>query len=145
MLRRMRARIGAGIDDDIAQAVERGPYGRSGKRSAGKFRVEKFKNEVFGKAQQIGLWPLPFARSILGNRTEEHGNAVAAGLFHRAVDGARCFFRRKATRRFEGRSQPGQKPQSRYKSLKTGRLGRSFNRLSRALSAVCSPRCDEPD
>src|SRR5713226_5459814 len=85
MLRGMRARIGSGIDHHIAQAVERRPYGRSGKRAAGKLRVEKFKNEMFGEAQQIGLWPFTFARPILGNRTEQHGNAVAAGFFHRAV------------------------------------------------------------
>src|SRR5712692_1619179 len=124
MLRRMRARISAGLDDDVAQAIERRPYGRSGKRPAGKFRVEKFKNEVFGKAQQIGLRPFAFARSILRNRTEQHGYAVAAGFFHRAMDRTRCFFGRKSARGFERWSQPGQKPQARYKVVKIRRLDR---------------------
>jgi len=46
MLRRVRTRIAAGLDDDIGQAKDRRPYGQGGKRAAGKLRSEELKNDV---------------------------------------------------------------------------------------------------
>src|SRR5260370_6482468 len=95
----------------MAEGIEGGLYRKGGKGAAGKLRSEKLKNDVFGEAQQIGLGPLAFARAILGDRTEQHAHAVAAGFFHRAVDRPRCFFRGKTARAFERRGQPRKGPQ----------------------------------
>ncbi len=143
MLRRVRTRIAAGLDDDIGQAKDRRPYGQGGKRAAGKLRGEELKNDVFGEAQQIGLRPFAFAGAILGDRAEQHAHAVAAGFFHRAVNRARCFFRGKTARAFKRRSQPCQEPQARHEVVKVWRLDGGIGRLSRGMPTISYERGNE--
>src|SRR6266850_8455576 len=97
MLRRMWPGVPSRADHHVAQAIEHWPHRGRRQRTAGEFRAQKLKNDIFGEAQQVWLRTLAFPRAILGDASEHHADAVAAGFLHRAVNRTRRLFRRKTS------------------------------------------------
>src|ERR1700676_2850658 len=103
MRRGVWATVAACGDQYFRKAVKHRTQARGREASGRKFWAEKFKDQPFGQAEQIGLWALAVTRRVLRNSAEQQTNGFPAGLLHGTVNCVSGLFWGYVTGRFKRR------------------------------------------